>query len=84
MSHRKHSNLSIYAGEIGNIANDGLKHELAAIQYEIVAERTVKVLSKAAIKKITGRSPDLADALAYANWAKRAVRQIVLPISGGR
>lgn len=41
---------ALRAGEIGNIANDGLKHELAAIQHEIVAERTVKVLPKAAIK----------------------------------
>lgn len=60
-------------GKIGNIKNQSLKQELSAIQYEIVAERTVKILPKAAIKKLTGRSPDLADALSYAYYAANMV-----------
>lgn len=60
----------IIEGNIGNLTNEVLKLELQAIKYEIYGDKTVKVVSKDAIKKILGRSPDFADALAYANWAK--------------
>ena len=57
-------------GNIGNLNNQTLKLELASIQYDISAERTVKVVGKDVIKRTLGKSPDLADALCYANWAK--------------
>ncbi|MEJ8590338.1 phage terminase large subunit [Riemerella anatipestifer] len=69
-------------GEIGNLTNETLRLELQAIKYEIYADRTVKVVSKEAIKKLLGNSPDFADALVYANWVKiyRGVRNWFLPI----
>ena len=57
-------------GNIGNLTNATLKQELSAIKYEIVADKTFRVVSKEAIKKILGLSPDFADSLAYANWVK--------------
>ena len=57
-------------GNIGNLTDENLKMELQSIQYEIVSEKTVKILPKEAIKKLLGKSPDLADALAYCNWSK--------------
>lgn len=72
-------------GEIGNLTNESLRLELQAIKYEIYADRTVKVVSKEAIKKLLGKSPDYADALVYANWVKtyRGVWKWALPICGG-
>ena len=72
-------------GEIGNLTNESLRLELQAIKYEIYADRTVKVVSKEAIKKLLGKSPDFADALVYANWVKtyRGVWKWFLPISAG-
>jgi len=58
-------------GEIGNVVDESLKLELQAIKYEIHADRTMRVIGKDAIKKILGRSPDLADALVYAYWVLR-------------
>jgi len=73
-------------GEIGNLTNEGLKLELQALKYEIYSDKKVKVASKEAIKKILGRSPDLADSLVYANWVKNyrgnQIRYF-MPISGG-
>ena len=45
----------------------------------------VKVISKKAIKKLLGRSPDYADSLAYANWVKtyRGGIKWYMAISGG-
>ena len=45
----------------------------------------MKVISKEAIKKLLGRSPDYADSLAYANWVKtyRGGVKWYMPISGG-
>lgn len=60
----------IEAGTIGGITHSGLVHELSFIRYEIVADRTVKILSKEELKKTLGRSPDFADSLVYANWVK--------------
>ena len=60
----------IMRGSIGNLTHESLHLELQAIRYEIVAERTVKVVGKDAIKKIYGKSPDYADSLCYANWVK--------------
>ncbi len=75
----------IINGKLGNITDQTLKLELSAIQYEISAERTVRVLGKDAIKKVLGKSPDLADALCYANWVRtwRSGYPILMPISGG-
>ena len=78
---------SIMNGEIGNITDEPLKVELSAIKYEISADKTVKVISKEVIKKILGRSPDKADALAYANWILKRNNQFInslwiLPCSG--
>ncbi len=71
--------------KLGNITDTTLKLELSAIQYEISSEKSVKVLGKDTIKKVLGTSPDLADALCYANWTKvwRGERKMFLPICGG-
>ncbi|MFP9114435.1 phage terminase large subunit [Flavobacterium sp. RHBU_3] len=76
----------LITGNVGNITDETLKLELQAIKYEIYADRTVKVVSKEAIKKILGRSPDFADSLVYANWVKtyRGVWKWALPISAGK
>lgn len=73
-------------GEIGNLTNETLRLELQAIKYEIYADRTVKIISKEAIKKIIGKSPDYADSLAYANWVKtiRGNWGWGLPFSAGK
>ncbi len=60
----------IIEGYIGNLNDQTLKLELGAIQYEINSEKTVKVIGKEAIKKVLGKSPDLADAMCYANWVR--------------
>lgn len=72
-------------GEIGNLTNETLRLELQAIKYEIYGDKTVKVVSKEAIKKLLGKSPDFADSLVYANWVKtyRGVWKWALPISAG-
>jgi phage terminase large subunit len=75
----------IEIGNLGNIVNGQLKQELPAIKYEIVSDKTVKILDKAALKKILGYSPDFADSLAYANWARHnpIQRFFPLPFIGG-
>jgi hypothetical protein len=75
----------IDAGCIGQIIHPTLKHELSIIRYEIMADKTVKILSKEALKKLLGKSPDFADSLVYANWIKthRGFYRGALPISGG-
>ncbi len=75
----------IINGAIGNITHESLKLELQSIKYEIASDKTVRVISKEAIKKILGKSPDYADSLAYANWVKhnRGAWNIPLPIKGG-
>ena len=72
-------------GQIGNLTDETLKLELQSIQYEIYSDKKVKVISKEAIKKLLGRSPDYADSLAYANWVKtyRGGIKWYMPISGG-
>jgi len=72
-------------GEIGNLTNEGLKLELQAIKYEIYSDKTVKVVSKDAIKKLLGKSPDLADSLVYANWVKnyRGIHNLMIVPSAG-
>ena len=72
-------------GEIGNLTNEGLKFELQAIKYEVYSDKTVKVVSKEAIKKLLGRSPDLADSLVYANWVKnyRGIHNLMIVPSAG-
>lgn len=75
----------IMAGNIGGIENDSLIQELTAIKYEISSDRKLRINSKEAIKKILGKSPDISDALCYANWVKiyRGVYKGCLPIFGG-
>jgi len=74
----------ILENAVGNLKDQTLRLELQAIKYEISADRTVKVVSKDAIKKILGKSPDYADSLVYANWVKN-FRGIIggLPLCGG-
>ncbi|MEQ9231585.1 MAG: phage terminase large subunit [Cyclobacteriaceae bacterium] len=55
---------------IGNLINAVLKRELTHIKYEVSTEKTVRVMSKDAIRKTLGKSPDLADALCYCNWVR--------------
>ncbi len=62
---------SLIAGEIGSITDEALKTELQSIKYEICNDRTVKVVGKEIIKKTLGKSPDRADALAYANFVSK-------------
>ncbi|MCT4664941.1 MAG: phage terminase large subunit [Flavobacteriales bacterium] len=57
-------------GNIGNIQDQTLKLELGSITYEIAGDKTVKVANKDVIRKMLGSSPDIADALVYANWVK--------------
>ena len=72
-------------GQIGNLTDETLKLELQSIQYEIYSDKKVKVISKEAIKKLLGRSPDYADSLVYANWVKtyRGGIKWYMAISGG-
>ena len=72
-------------GQIGNLTDETLKLELQSIQYEIYSDKKVKVVSKEAIKKLLGRSPDYADSLVYANWVKtyRGGIKWYMAISGG-
>jgi hypothetical protein len=72
-------------GKIGNLVYESLKLELRAIEYEIYADRTVKVVSKEAIKKQIGKSPYFADSLVFANWVNtyRGVWKWDLPIAAG-
>lgn len=72
-------------GEIGNLTDESLKLELQALKYEIHLDKTVRVISKEAIKKLLGRSPDIADSLVYANWVKtyRGTSKYLPAISGG-
>ncbi|MDR0228743.1 MAG: phage terminase large subunit [Flavobacteriaceae bacterium] len=73
--------------ELGNLTNEALKLELQAIKYEIYSDKTVKIASKEAIKKLLGRSPDLADSLVYANWVKENRTEsfkYFLPFSAGK
>lgn len=76
----------IIAGKIGNLVDEGLKLELSSIQYEVSAEKTIRVSSKDIIKKVLGKSPDIADALCYANWMKydREFWRGGLPFSAGK
>lgn len=46
--------------------NEQLANELASIRYEYTPKQQIKIEAKDEIKKRTGRSPDLADALALA------------------
>lgn len=75
----------ILNGELGNLTDQSLKHELSLIQYEISAEKSVKIIPKDSIKKLNGKSPDLADALCYANWVRNLEPAFYggLPICGG-
>src|SRR5690606_22136193 len=72
-------------GEIGNLTDESLKLELQALKYENHLDKTVRVISKEAIKKLLGRSPDIADSLVYANWVKtyRGTSKYLPAISGG-
>lgn len=72
-------------GQIGNLTHEALKLELQAMRYEIHADKTVRVASKEAIKKLLGKSPDFADSLCYANWVKtyRGKGGWELPVYGG-
>ena len=56
--------------ELGGIIDDILVQELKSIQYEIITDKTVKIVSKEIIKKTNGSSPDISDALCYANWVR--------------
>lgn len=75
----------IMEGSVGNLTNTTLRRELGQIKYEISSEKTVKVMSKEIIRKALGTSPDLADALCYANWVReeREWSPTCLPVWGG-
>lgn len=83
----------IIAGNLGNIGGGDnpeetdkkLARQLTWLEYDIASDKTMRVASKEAIKKIHGKSPDYADAIAYANWVSdtRLLNDIPLPLSGG-
>jgi phage terminase large subunit len=63
-----------------------LREELKSIKYFIESDRKIRVVGKDEIKKEIGRSPNLVDALAYSNWARRRTISesfIALPFIGG-
>lgn len=77
---------SLIAGELGNLTDEAIKLELQALKYEIHGDKTLRITGKDAIKKILGRSPDLADALSYANWVlkkSQSYSAVWFPIKGG-
>lgn len=57
------------AKAIGNLTHTTLKAELASIWYT-TDEKNIRVDSKDKYKIRTGKSPDFADAMMYAYWAK--------------
>lgn len=57
-------------GHLETNIREPLEEELASIRYDFAADKVMKVLSKTDIKKRIGRSPDFADALAYANYMR--------------
>lgn len=54
--------------QIGNLNEPSLIQELKALEYEIVSDRKIKIVSKDKLKEKIGRSPDVSDALCYAYW----------------
>ena len=64
--------------QIGGIVDNELIEELTAIRYKI-EDKVISIMPKDAIKTILGRSPDKADALAYANL----VATVGLVMGGG-
>jgi phage terminase large subunit len=57
-------------GNLGGVTDQKLIYELSSVRYEIMAEKTIRVLPKEVLKKLIGNSPDFADSLAIANWCK--------------
>lgn len=63
--------LAMEHSEIGNITNETLKSDLTSIWYSIAGEKQIKIESKEETKKrLKGKSPDYADSLSYAWWAR--------------
>jgi len=62
--------LAFEAHEIGLITDDKVLSDLSSIHYTIEGDKQIKIESKDEIKKRVGRSPDYADALCYAVWAR--------------
>lgn len=77
-------------GAANNLPKDiveALEVELTSIRYSFASDKRVKILSKDDIKKRLGRSPDLADALAYANYIRRRAQptqELTIFIGGNR
>lgn len=62
--------ISIKDKRIGNVVDEELIEELRCLEYEIISDRRIRVLSKDKIKEKLGRSPDVSDALCYANYVR--------------
>lgn len=59
-------------GRIALVRSQSLFEDLTAIQYEVKLGK-IKVMPKADIKSMIGRSPNEGDAVAYGNWARSRV-----------
>lgn len=55
---------------LGELTDETLKSDLSSLWYFIQQDRKIRIESKEDLKKRLGRSPDFADSLCYANWAK--------------
>lgn len=83
----------IINGNLGNIGGGDnpsefdkkLARQLTWLEYDIQSDKTMRVASKDVISKVHGKSPDYADAIAYANWVSdtRLLHDIPLPLMGG-
>jgi len=65
-----HLKLAFSDHAIGGLTGERIQSDLAAIRYTVEADKQIKIESKEELKKRIGRSPDYADALCYAWWAK--------------
>jgi hypothetical protein len=60
----------IESGNLGNIQDPTLIADLKSLRYDIVGDKQILIWDKQKLKKELGRSPDDADALGYANFAR--------------
>ena len=60
----------IEQGRLGNIQDSTLIADLKSLRYDIVGDKQILIWDKQKLKKELGRSPDCADALGYANFAR--------------
>lgn len=75
-----------FGGDTGTTSQlSELEKELGFIRYKIASGLKLQILRKEEIKKLYGKSPDLADAMSIANWMRRQSSMYIptMPIIGG-